>query len=88
MVAQRKLLSPREHLNRRIAALDAEVEQIRAEYGDPAEALGRYLVERFGIDAIMETYRDFLDHEEFARDEAGPDEADPAPEESDGGEPA
>lgn len=45
MVAQPERVSPREHLDRRIAALDSEVEQIRAEYGDPAEALGRYLVE-------------------------------------------
>lgn len=52
MVAQSKVVSPREHLDHRIAALDAKVEQIQAEYGDPAEALGRYLVERFGIDAI------------------------------------
>ena len=64
MVAQPEPLSPREHLDRRIAALDAEVEQIRAEYGDPAEALGRYLVERLGIEALMETYQEYLDHED------------------------
>ncbi len=63
MVAQPELASPRAHLDRRIAALDAEVEAIRAQYGDPAEALGRYLVERFGIDAIVDTYRDFLERE-------------------------
>lgn len=32
--------SPAEHLERRTAALDAKVAQIRAEAGDPAEAMG------------------------------------------------
>ena len=63
MVAQSTHVVPRDHLDRRIAALDAEVEQIQAEYGDPAEALGRYLVERFGLAALMETYQEYLDHE-------------------------
>ncbi len=59
MVAQSDLVSPREHLDRRIAALDAEVERIRAEDGDPAGALGRYLVERFGIEALRATYEEY-----------------------------
>jgi RNA binding exosome subunit len=57
-------LSPAEHLERRIAALDAEVAQIRNEYGDPTEALGVYLRERFGIAAIMQTYEEYLRHED------------------------
>ena len=64
MVAQPERLSPREHLDGRIAALDAEVERIWAEEGDPAEALGRFLVDRFGIGAIVETYREYLEHED------------------------
>ncbi len=63
MVAQPERLSPKEHLDRRIASLDAEVEQIRAEYGDPAEALGRFLVERFGIEALEATYQEYVRHE-------------------------
>ncbi len=84
MVAKSERVSPRDHLDRRIEALDAEVEQIRAEYGDPAEALGRYLVERFGIDAIVASYRDFLEREEpFYVDEEW-DEADQTTGEGDG----
>lgn len=64
MAVETDRLSPAEHLERRIAALDAEVARIRAEDGDPAEALGRYLVERFGIDAIVGAYRDFVEREE------------------------
>jgi len=64
MVAQKEQLSPREHLDRRIAALDAEVEQIRAEFGDPAEALGKYLLDRFGLEALEATYQEYLDHED------------------------
>lgn len=64
MAVETERLSPAQHLERRIAALDAEVERIRAEDGDPAEALGRYLVERFGIEAIVDAYRDFVEREE------------------------
>jgi hypothetical protein len=63
MAAQSKQVFPRDHLDRRIASLDAEVEEIQAEYGDPAEALGRYLVERFGLTALMETYQEYLNHD-------------------------
>lgn len=63
MATRTQAISPAEHLERRIAALDAEVEQIRAEFGDPAEALGRYLIERIGIEALMETYQEYLEHE-------------------------
>ena len=64
MTIRTRTISPAEHLERRIAALDAEVEQIRAEYGDPAEALGRYLIKRFGIEALQETYQEYLDYED------------------------
>ena len=69
MVAQPKPVVPRDHLDSRIAALEAEVEQVRAEYGDPAEALGRYLVERFGPSVLMETYQEYLDHDASFQDD-------------------
>ena len=79
MAIQAERLSPAEHLERRIRELDAEVEQIWAEYGDPAEALGAYLVERFGIDAIMETYEEYLRHEDsFLFDDYSDDEVEDA----------
>ena len=82
MATETKPLTPAEHLERRIAMLDTEVEQIRAEFGDPAAALGMYLVERFGIEAMMETYREYLDHEDsFLYDDWHAD-----PEDDDGGE--
>ena len=75
MVTKSEQLSPSEHLERRIRDLDAEVEQIEAEYGDPAEALGAYLVERFGVQAIMETYEEYLRHEDsFLFDDYADDE--------------
>lgn len=64
MVAQPERLSPKEHLRRRIASLDAEVEQIRAEYGDPAEALGIFLRDWIGLEAVDETYQKYLRHED------------------------
>jgi hypothetical protein len=60
MVAQPERMSPREHLDRRIAALDAEVEQIWAEEGDPAEALGVLLRERIGFEALAATYEEYV----------------------------
>ena len=72
MASNATVLSPREHLERRIATNLEEAERWRAEHGDPAEALGRYLVERYGIEAIMETYQEFLDHEDsFLYDDFG-----------------
>lgn len=85
MVTQSKLGSPREHLDHRIAALDAEVEQIQAEYGDPAAALGQYLIKRFGIEALTETYQEYLDHEDLFLDD---DWNDGEEENGDGGKPA
>lgn len=60
MVAQPERPSPREHLDHRIAALDAEVERIRAEVGDPAEALGAFLRERIGLPALTATCQEYL----------------------------
>lgn len=64
MVAQPERPSPKEHLDRRIASLDAEVEHIRAEYGDPAEALGIFLRDWIGLEALEETYQEYLRHED------------------------
>lgn len=59
MAIETERRSPARHLERRIAALDAEVEQIRAEYGDPAEALGEFLRDWIGPDALRETYEQY-----------------------------
>ncbi len=64
MAVKSERLSPAEHLERRIQELDQEVERIWEEFGDPAEALGAYLRERFGWEAIRETYEEWLWHED------------------------
>ena len=64
MAIKSERLSPTEHLERRIKEHLAEAERWRAENGDPAEALGAYLRERFGWEAIMETYEEWLRHED------------------------
>lgn len=56
-------LSPAEHLARRIQENRIASAQWRAEHGDPGEALGKLLFEQFGIEAILETYQEYLDHE-------------------------
>ena len=82
MAIKSERLSPAEHLERRIAENRAEAERWRAEHGDPAAALGAYLVERFGIEAILETYEEYLRHENsFLFDDYSDDE------DEDGGEP-
>lgn len=80
MVAEPEHLSPREHLEQRIASLDAEVEQIRAEYGDPAEALGIFLRDWIGLEALEETYQEYLRHEDsFLFDDYNDADADAEP---------
>jgi hypothetical protein len=64
MATRLKLLSPAEHLEQRIKELDAEVERIRAEEGDPAAALGTFLRDWIGLDALEETYAEYLRHED------------------------
>ena len=63
MAVKSERLSPAEHLERRIAENRAEAERWRAEHGDPAEAMGRFLLERFGLEALQETYEEYLRHE-------------------------
>ena len=64
MVTKPERLSPQDHLERRIQDLDAEVAAVWEEFGDPAVALGAYLRERYGLDAIMATYKEYLEHED------------------------
>lgn len=86
MVAQPERLSPKEHLDRRIAENLAEAERWRSEHGDPTEALGRFLVERFGIEALEATYQDYVRHEDsFLFDDY--DDEDAEGEDEDGREP-
>jgi len=64
MATATRELSPAEHLERRIQETLIESARWRAEHGDPGEALGTYMRERFGLDAILETYREYWRHED------------------------
>lgn len=68
MATTARPISPAEHLERRIVQNLADAERWRAEHGDPSAALGAYMRERFGLDAIMETYREHLLHEDSVDD--------------------
>lgn len=52
-------LTPAEHLEKRIRENRDWAEKWRAEHGDPGEAIGRLLVERFGIEALQATYDEY-----------------------------
>jgi hypothetical protein len=56
MAIDAEKLSPAEHLERRIQEPLGRRERQNAEHGDPAEAMGRFLIERFGLEALQETY--------------------------------
>lgn len=51
-------ITPAEQLERHIQENRVRAEQWRAEHGDPGdpgEAMGRFLIERFGLEALQET---------------------------------
>jgi hypothetical protein len=48
-------------LQRRIAAHRAEAARLRAELGDPSEALSRFVQETFSAEALDETYREYVE---------------------------
>jgi hypothetical protein len=64
MAVKSERLSPAEHLDRRIKEHLAEAERWRAENGDPAEALGAFLRDWIGLEALEETYEEWLRHED------------------------
>ncbi len=87
MAIDTEKLSPTEHLERRIQEHLHRREQRPAEYGDPAEAMGRFLIERFGLEALQETYDEYRrDRYSFMYDDHE-DEDDPEGETTDGREP-
>ncbi len=64
MVTETRKISPAEHLERRIQENLAWAEQWRAENGDPGVALGAYLRDTIGLEALEVTYREYLRHED------------------------
>ncbi len=54
-----KKLTPAEHLDRHIEENRIRANRWRAEYGDAGEAMGRFLIERFGLEALQETYDEY-----------------------------
>jgi hypothetical protein len=55
---ERNTLSPT--LQRRIELHRAEVARLRAEQGDPAAALARFMRETFSEEALAETYAEYV----------------------------
>jgi hypothetical protein len=49
------------HLQRRIAEHREEVARLRAKFGDPTEALARFVRETFSAEALDETYREYVE---------------------------
>ena len=47
-------------LERRIEANRAAIARFRAEHGDPAEALHKFMKETFDEDALIRTYEEYL----------------------------
>lgn len=75
MVANPKQLSPTAHLERRIRELDIEADRVQAEYGDPSQALGAFLLAWIGLEALEETYQEYVRHEDsFLFDDYDEDE--------------
>ncbi len=64
MVTTARPISADEHLERRIAQNLAEAERWRAEHGDPAAAMGAFLRDWIGLEALEATYREYLRHED------------------------
>ena len=70
-------LTPAEHLEKRIRENREWAEKWRAENGDPGEAIGRLLVERFGIEALRATYEEYRRNRyDFMYDDEPGDEED------------
>ena len=47
-------------IERRLQEHQAEIARLRAEFGDPAEALDAFIRETFNREAIIETYEEYL----------------------------
>ncbi len=54
--------TPNETLQRRMQEHRAEIKRYREQQGDPAEALGVLLRERFGVEALHDTYFEWLEN--------------------------
>jgi hypothetical protein len=60
MTIQLERNTPSPTLQRRIALHRAEVARMRAERGDPAAALARFMRDTFSEEALAETYADYV----------------------------
>lgn len=70
MATRARPVSPTQRLDRRIAQNLVDAEQWRAEHGDPAAAMGSFLYDWIGLEALEATYREYLWHEDsFAFDD-------------------
>jgi hypothetical protein len=77
MVTQAQPLSPTERLNRRLEQNLADAERWRAEHGDPAEAMGAFLRDWIGLEALEATYHEYLRQEDsFLFDDYNEDDED------------
>ncbi len=59
MAGEAQVLSPAEHLERRIQENLAWAERWRAENGDPGVAMGAFLREWIGLEALEATYEEY-----------------------------
>jgi hypothetical protein len=59
MATDAEKLSPAGYLEQRIHEHLKRRRRRSAEDGDPAEAMGRFLIERFGLEALQETYGEY-----------------------------
>lgn len=64
MATETREISPAEHLEHRVRENLAWAERWRAENGDPGVALGEYLRDTIGLEALEATYREYLRHED------------------------
>lgn len=64
MATETRTLTPAEHLDRHIREHIERRERWRAEHGDPAIAMGTFLRDWIGLEALEETYQEFLRHED------------------------
>lgn len=77
MATQAQPMSPAERLERRIQQNLAEAERWRAEHGDPGAAMGAFLRDWIGLEALEATYQEYLRHEDsFVFDDYDDDEED------------
>jgi len=58
-------------LLQRVAEQRTSIAQFRAEHGDPEEAFHAFMRETFAPDALVETYREYLENEHDLMEQTG-----------------